>query len=152
MNHSQHDPLICGLDWVTTCDHCRTLDPSYKPPPVEQPLAIGSLGMVKKEAAGPAPSAAMITVHYDEILIEGRAAFKVLLDTGQEVWLPFGHIENGGEDYRAGYKNGSMQITAWIARQKGINEGSQEPNKEPEEYGQDGPEEDFDTYEGYDHD
>lgn len=145
MNQSDHDPIICGLDWDCTCDWCRTLHPCYQAymdqiKPKESPKE-------PSEQVMPQRPEEWVTLDFDEILAEGRSAFKILTTGGQEIWIPFSQIENEGQEYRAGYKNGSMFVTAWIAKEKGINEGSQEPQRPREDF----PQEDYDQYEGYEY-
>lgn len=139
----EHDYLICGLDWESTCDWCRTLWPEdMKPKAAPRSTEPGLVAALVPQV--------WVQVDFDEILGESKLAFHVLLSSGQILWIPFSQIENEGRDYRVGYINGTMGLTPWIVRQKGLQEGSQEPERPPEDYQQEYP--DFDQYEGYDND
>jgi len=60
-------------------------------------------------------------IHLDvvEIARETDKAFKLVLEDGEEVWIPKGQISDP-EDYKEGDRNCSISITEWIAEQKGI--------------------------------
>ncbi len=55
----------------------------------------------------------------EEILRETEKAFLVLLDDGEEVWLPISQISEP-EDYEVGDKDCTISITGWLAREKGL--------------------------------
>jgi hypothetical protein len=60
-------------------------------------------------------------VHLDVDLIKSETdrAFLVVLEDGEEVWLPKSQISDP-DDYMAGDENVALSITEWIADQKGI--------------------------------
>ncbi len=64
-------------------------------------------------------------VHIEFDFIE-RETDKALLvqfsDMDSPIWLPLSQIEDNGEAYRQGDREGSMCITKWIADQKGLSE------------------------------
>lgn len=49
-------------------------------------------------------------------------AFLLLLENGEEHWIPFSQIADDADDYNEGDRDCSMSITDWIAQQKGIEE------------------------------
>jgi hypothetical protein len=55
---------------------------------------------------------------FQEILRVTEKAILVLLEDGDEIWLPLSQVEPG--DYRAGDQDGSLCITEWIAKEKGL--------------------------------
>lgn len=60
-------------------------------------------------------------VHLDveEVLRETDKALHVLLEGGEEVWLPKSQVKDAG-DYRPGDRGCTMSITEWLAREKGF--------------------------------
>jgi hypothetical protein len=61
-----------------------------------------------------------VHLEFDRIIRETDKALYVLFANGEEHWIPLSQIEDGGADYRAGDKDGSMCVTEWIAKQKGM--------------------------------
>lgn len=59
-------------------------------------------------------------VHLDveEILKISEKAMLLLLEDGEEAWVPLSQIANA-EDYTAGDKKATVSVTEWIAKQKG---------------------------------
>lgn len=59
-------------------------------------------------------------VHLEEcdITAETDKAFLIAYD-GEELWIPKSQIANPS-DYREGMSGATISITAWIAREKGI--------------------------------
>lgn len=60
-------------------------------------------------------------VHLDVIVIsrETEKAFLVVLDSGEEVWLPKSQIADA-EDYQPGDADLTLSVTEYIAREKGL--------------------------------
>lgn len=56
---------------------------------------------------------------FELISQETDAAFLVVLEDGEEVWLPKSQISDP-EDYAKGDKDGVISVTEWIAEQKGL--------------------------------
>ena len=59
-----------------------------------------------------------IHIDFDDITKETDNAFLVVLEDGEQVWLPKSQISDA-DDYEVG-DSGTMSITEWIAEQKGI--------------------------------
>lgn len=62
-------------------------------------------------------------VHLDVERIEREtdAAFLLLLEGGELVWVPKSQVSEPG-DYSAGDENLTVSVTEWIAQQKGLGE------------------------------
>ena len=60
-------------------------------------------------------------VHLDvsEITRETDAAFLVVLEDGEEVWMPKSQIADA-DDYSQGDQDCTISITAWLANEKGL--------------------------------
>lgn len=60
-------------------------------------------------------------IHLDVERIERETdrAFKLILDDGEEVWMPKSQVSDP-DDYQEGDTNVSMSVTDWIAEQKGL--------------------------------
>ena len=54
-----------------------------------------------------------------KILHETDAAFLLLLEGGEEVWIPKSHVADA-ERYSAGDRGCTVSITKWIAGKKGL--------------------------------
>jgi len=62
-----------------------------------------------------------VTVNFDKIKVETAKAFLLILDDeeGTEVWIPKSQMADP-EDYKEGDQNGSVSVTEFIAREKGL--------------------------------
>lgn len=63
-----------------------------------------------------------VHLDFEEIVAETEKAFLVRLGDdldNEEVWLPFSQIADA-EDYSVGDKDGTISVTEWIAKEKGI--------------------------------
>lgn len=60
-----------------------------------------------------------VHLDFEEIVAETEKALLVRLEDGQEVWLPLSQISDA-DDYRQGDEDGTISVTEWIAKQKGL--------------------------------
>lgn len=62
-------------------------------------------------------------VHLDvrEILKATDSAFLLLLESGEEVWIPHSQMDDP-ESYDEGDEDVTISVTEWIAKQKGLND------------------------------
>jgi hypothetical protein len=60
-------------------------------------------------------------IHLDveRIVRETDKAFLLLLEDGEEVWIPKNQVADA-DDYAEGDENCSISVTEWIANQKGL--------------------------------
>ena len=55
----------------------------------------------------------------DEIVAETEKAFRVRLEDGEEVWLPFSQIADA-ENYSEGDTDCTISVSEWLAKEKGL--------------------------------
>lgn len=54
-----------------------------------------------------------------EILDETEKAVKILMEDGEEVWIPWSVVEDNNEGFKEGYI-GSISISEWWADKEGL--------------------------------
>lgn len=67
------------------------------------------------------PQYGWVHLDVDEILRITEKAMLLLLDDGEEVWIPLSQISRP-LDYSQGDTNCTISITEWIAKQKGLDQ------------------------------